>query len=466
MGTGEPLLRPLPVAYGPRTQTASPRDPGRAPARGLFRMPLLVVGCNHQRAPLEVLERLAVSADDLPKVLHDVLALEHVTESVIISTCNRIEVYAQVTRFHPGLHEVRSWLAQRGDIHPQDLDDLQYSYHDERAAAHLFAVAGGLDSMVVGERQIASQVKQAMEVAREEGAARRVLQRLFNQAVSVGRRVRRESRIGEGASSMVDVGLAVADQRRGLPLAGARVVVLGAGELGALTARRIAELGAGHVTVWNRSQDKAERVASKLAGQVPHRVEPHLEAALLGAEVVVCTTGASAPILDAELVARALASERGDAGQPPVVLLDLGVPRNVESACAELPGIEVIDVSDVRHVADRDLAEVLLADARQIVEEEVVRFRAWNRAADVEPTIRALRGQADAVRLAELDRLRGKLATLDEDQRTAVDALTRGIVNTLLHQPTVRLKQLADLGGADPGVELLRELFDLPDDGS
>ena len=446
-------------------------------------MPLLVVGCNHQRAPLDVLERLAVPADDLPKALHDVLSLEHVTESVIVSTCNRVEVYAHVTRFHPGLHEVRSWLAERADIHPQDLDELQYSYHEERAAAHLFAVAGGLDSMVVGERQIAGQVKQAMEVAREEGAARRVLQRVFRQAVSVGRRVRRESRIGEGASSMVDVGLAVADQRRGRPLAGARVAVLGAGELGALTARRVADLGAGHVTVWNRSHDKAQRLAAKLEGRVPHRVEVDLEAALVDAEVVVCTTGASQPILDRELAERCLVrdartqadlteadrtqTEAVGGGDPAaVVLLDLGVPRNIEPACGRLPGVTLIDVADVRDVADREHADALLAEARDIVEEEVGRFRAWSRAADVEPAIRALRGQAEAVRLAELDRLRGKLANLDEDQRAVVDALTRGIVNTLLHQPTIRLKELADLGGADPGVELLRELFDLPDDGS
>ena len=452
-------------------------------------MPLLVVGCSHQRAPLDVLERLAVSADDLPKALHDVLSLEHVTESVIVSTCNRVEVYAHVTRFHSGLQEVRGWLAERGDIHPQDLDELQYSYHEERAAAHLFSVAGGLDSMVVGERQIAGQVKQAMEVAREEGAARRVLQRVFRQAVSVGRRVRRESRIGEGASSMVDVGLAVADQRRGRPLAGARVAVLGAGELGALTARRVADLGAGHVTVWNRSHDKAERLAAKLEGRVPHRVEADLEAALVDAEVVVCTTGASQPILDLDLAERCLVRDgraragsstragrdqhadapaeasEGDAPNA-VVLLDLGVPRNVEPACGRLPGVTLIDVTDVRDVADREHADTLLAEARDIVEEEVGRFRAWSRAADVEPAIRALRGQAEAVRLAELDRLRGKLANLDEHQRAVVDALTRGIVNTLLHQPTVRLKELADLGGADPGVELLRELFDLPDDGS
>lgn len=441
-------------------------------------MALLVVGCNHRSAELGLLERVAVPADELPKALHAVVSLEHVTEAVILSTCNRVEVYAHVTRFHPGLHEVRQWLAERGDIHPQDLDALEYSYHDDRAAAHLFAVAGGLDSMVVGERQIAVQVKHAMEVARAEGTARRVLQRVFRQAVRVGRRVRKESRIAEGASSMVEVGLAAVDQQRGVPLAGSRVAVVGAGDLGGLTVQRVADLGAGHVTVWNRSTDKAVRLAAKLDGRVPHTVVDELSAALRDAEVVVCTTGAAEAVIDVDLAQRVLleraarplhgavtgSTAPGDRALDPLVVLDLGVPRNVDPACARLPGMTLIDVSDVRQLADRGQTGSVLAEARGIVEEEVARFVAWTRATEVEPTIRAIRTQAEAVRQAELDRLRGRLASLDEQQRAAVDALTRGIVNTLLHHPTVRLKELADLGGADPGVDLVRELFDLPED--
>lgn len=441
-------------------------------------MALLVVGCNHRSAELGLLERVAVPADELPKALHAVVSLEHVTEAVILSTCNRVEVYAHVTRFHPGLQEVRGWLAERGDIHPQELDALEYSYHDDRAAAHLFAVAGGLDSMVVGERQIAVQVKHAMEVARAEGTARRVLQRVFRQAVRVGRRVRNESRIGEGASSMVEVGLAAVDRQRGVPLAGARVAVVGAGDLGGLTVRRVADLGAGHVTVWNRSTDKAERLAAKLDDQVPYAVVDELSAALLDADVVVCTTGAADAVIDVDLAQRVLAERGtgpardavagsvtpGGAALEPLVVLDLGVPRNVDPGCAHLPGMRLIDVSDVRPLVDRGHAGSVLSEAREIVEEEVARFVAWTRAMEVEPTIRAIRTQAEAVRQAELERLRGRLASLDDQQRTAVDALTRGIVNTLLHHPTVRLKELADLGGADPGIDLVRELFDLPED--
>ena len=182
-------------------------------------MSVLVVGLSHRSADLALLERLAVPSDETGKVLRSLLELDHVLEAVVLSTCNRVEVYASVTRFHPGMQEVRTWLAQRGDIHPQDLDALQYSFHVDRAAAHLFAVTAGIDSMVVGEQQIAVQVKQAMEAARAEGAARGVLQRLFRQAVRVGRRVRRETEIGRGASSMVDVGLDAARRPRQPPAA-------------------------------------------------------------------------------------------------------------------------------------------------------------------------------------------------------------------------------------------------------
>ncbi len=427
-------------------------------------MSLIVVGCNHHSADLSLLERLAVPVDELPKAMRALTGLEHVLEAVVLSTCNRVEIYAQVTRFHPGLQELRGWLAERGDIHPQELDELQYSYHDERAAAHLFAVASGLDSMVVGERQIGIQVKQAMEVAREEATARRVLQRLFRQAVSVGRRVRRETDVAAGTSSMVDVGLEAVERRLGRSLQGGHVTIVGAGKVGALTADRVTSLEVERVEVWNRDGDKARRLAARVDGPTDSRVvaDGDLVAAVARADVVVCTTGAPEPVLDVDLVARALA-RREDLGERPLVLLDLAVPRNVDPACASLPGVRVVDVSDVREVADRGLAGAVLADARVIVDEEAARFAGWTRAAQVEPTIRAVRAHAEQVRGAELDRLATKLGGLDERQREAVEALSRGIVNTLLHAPTVRLKALADADGAELHAQALRDLFDLGD---
>ena len=422
-------------------------------------MSLLVVGCNHHSADLALLERLAVPAEEMPKALRSLTGMEHVVEAVVLSTCNRVEIYAHVTRFHPGLQELRGWLAERGDIHPQDLDELQYSYHDDRAAAHLFAVIGGLDSMIVGERQIAVQVKQAMETAREEGTARRMLQRLFRQAVSVGRRVRTDTAISTGASSMVDVGLETVAERLDGTLVDRHVSIVGAGKIGALTAERVALLGASRVEVWNRSHDKARRLAERVGGHVVPTLG--LVDTLAAADVVVCTTGAPEPVLDLDLVTRALARRLDSQG--PLVLLDLAVPRNVDPACHELDGVVIVDVEDVRRSAETGVTGEVIAEARAIVEDEAERFLTWTRTAQVEPTIRSVRSFAEDVRTSELERLSGKLSGMDERQRDAVEALTRGIVNTLLHGPTVRLKQLADGGGAEHHAEALRELFDLPE---
>src|SRR6056297_530043 len=422
-------------------------------------MPLIVVGCNHRSAELSLLERLAVPADELPKALRELTGLDHVLEAVVLSTCNRVEVYAQVGRFHPGVQELRGWLAERGDIHPQDLDAAEYSYHDDRAAAHLFAVTGGLDSMVLGEGQIATQVKQAMEVAREHGAARSVLQRLFRQAVAVGRRIRRETDIASGASSMVDVGIDVATDRLGTSLAGRRALIVGAGTVGSLSVDRLAAEGIGHVEVFNRSGDKAARLAARANGEV---VAPGgLRGAVAAADVVVCTTGAPEPVLDADLVTDAMVRRTAPG---PLVLLDLAMPRNVDAACAALPGVAVVDIADVRSTAVRDVAGQVLTDARALVDEEADAFIAWTRASAVGPTIAAVRDVAEQVRRSEHDRLASRLASLDDRQRDAVDALTRGIVNTLLHGPTVRLKELAEHGGADLHAGVLRSLFDVDTD--
>jgi glutamyl-tRNA reductase len=424
---------------------------------------VLVVGCNHRSADLALLERLAVPSDELPKALASLTKLPHVSEAVLLSTCNRVEVYASVTRFHAGLAEIRGWLAERGDVHPQDLEELHYSYHDDRAAAHLFAVAGGVDSMVVGEQQIAVQVKASMEAARAEGSARRVLQRLFRQAVRVSRRIRRDTDISTGASSMVDVGLDVARQRLGAAdLTGRTALIVGAGEVGSLAAARLQHEGAARIQVWNRSADKAERLAAKVDGDVV--AAGGLTDAVASADLVVCTTGAPEPVLDTDLVAAAL-TDRGlrRGGDTPLVLLDLAMPRNVAAGCAALGGVSVVDIADVRDRADRSVTGDVLAAARAVVDEEADRFGAWVAASEIEPTIRDLRSRAEEVRLAELDRLAAKLAPLDDRQRTAIEALTRGIVNTLLHEPTVRLKSFADGGAAEAHADALRELFGLDD---
>lgn len=416
-------------------------------------MPLLVVGLSHRSAPLDVLERVAVPDDRLPKALQSLVERPHVREAVVLSTCNRVEVYAHATRYHGGVSDLRAFLCEWAGIAPEDLVDHTVDGFDEAAAAHLFAVAAGLDSMIVGERQIHLQVRQAFLDAEAEGAVGRLLGEVFRRAVRVGRRVRTETGLSRGAGSMVDVGIDAAEERLG-QLDGRTVLLLGAGKVGGLAARRLAQHAAS-VLVCNRSSDRAQRLAESVGG----RALPleRLVEGLSAADLVVTSTGATEPLVTSSGIARAM---RERAGRP-MVLLDLAVPRDVDPACRELPGVTVVDVDGVRAAVHHHATGNEIVSARAIVDEETERFRDWMRGVGAEPTVAALRRRAEEVRQAELQRLGGRLADLDDRQRRAVEALTRGILATLLHEPSVRLKELAE--GPDGGMhaEVVRDLFDL-----
>ena len=416
---------------------------------------MLVFGLNYKTAPVSLLERVAVAPEDIAKALTSLTQREHVAEAVVLSTCNRVEVYAHVTRYHGGAADLRNFFAEWGGVAPEDLDGRSYDYFDDTAAKHLFAVTAGLDSMVVGERQIQLQVKQAFRDAQNEGSTGRMLSSLFRLALRVGKRARAETGISSGASSMVDVGL---DAARGVlgELGGRTVLVVGAGKMGGMAADRVAGV-AGRILIANRTIDKAERLAARVGGEV---VGPDgLAAGLQAADVVVCSTGASTPVIDCDTVAPAQRS-RVDR---PLVLVDLAVPRDVEAACGELPGVTVLDIDAIRTVTDTGRTGAEVAKGRALVEAEAERFASWTRAVRVEPTIAALRARGEEVRAAEITRLSSRLSELDERQRAAVEALTKGIVNKLLHEPTVRLKSAADARGDDLHAAALRDLFDLPD---
>lgn len=417
-------------------------------------MSVLAFGLNYRTAPLPLLERLAVPAEHLPKALRSLLDREDVTEAVVLSTCNRVEVFAHVTRYHGGMADLRNFFAEWSGEPPEAFAGLAYDYYDDRAAAHLFAVTSGLDSMVLGERQIQLQVKQAFRDAQGEGAAGRVLSTLFRRALRVGRRTRVETGISAGASSMVDVGIEAASGVLD-DLADRTVLIVGAGKMGGMAASRL-QGRAGRLIVANRSADKRKRLAARVDGEELDLTD--LVAGLARADLVIASTGAPQPVVDREVVGRAMAA-RADR---PLVLLDLAVPRDVDPGCAELPGVTVLDVDAIRAVTDTGRTGVEAAKARTLVEEEAAAFAAWTRTVRVEPTIAALRARAEDVRAAEVERLAARLAGLDERQRDAVDALTRGILNTLLHEPSVRLKQVADQRGAEGYAAALRELFDLP----
>lgn len=407
-------------------------------------MSLLVVGVDHRTSDLDLLERLSVPTDERRKVLRQLAALDHVVEAVVVSTCNRVEVYVHLARFHDGLDEVVDHLADRaGDRRDDFLDEYRVAY-DLDVATHLFRVTGGLESMVVGERQIAMQVRDAMELARHEGTARHMLQRLFRQAVRVGRRLRHETEVSTGASSMVEVAL---DRAPTLSDEGTNALIVGAGSIGGLAASRLAD--AGPLRVWNRSPDKAHRLASRHDATV---VED-LPAAIATSDLVVCTTGATLPLVTTDMV--------GDRATAPLTVLDLAMPHNVDPAVGRLDGVTLIGLAEIRAAADTTLRADIMTAAEALVDEEVQSFSSWLSAIEVTPVIRALRDRAEVIRVAEMQRLGSRLVSLDPDQRAAVDALTEGIVNTLLHQPTVRLKERADDGRAQVVADVVRDLFDL-----
>jgi glutamyl-tRNA reductase len=422
-------------------------------------VPVFVVGANFRSAPLELLERLAIDHERRPKALAGLLELEHVHEATVVSTCNRVEVYTAISRFHSAAGDVRRFLADLHGLGLGEFADHLYDYYEERAVQHLFAVAAGIDSMVVGEAQILGQVREAFQAAQAERSVGPVLSALFARAITVGRRVRRETGIGAGTASTVTVGLRVAGGQLG-SLAGRRVLLVGAGSLARLAGRALREAGVGELVVANRTVATGAALARALGGRaVPlDRVADELARA----ELVVAATAGSSPTVDAATVAAALARNDRPAGEP-LVVLDLGVPRDVEPEVRGLPGVVLADLDALRAVLETDDgpggAEV--ERARSLIAEENDAFMGAQREERLVPTIRALRARAEQVRQQELAKASARLAGLDERQRAAVEAVTRGLVNKLLHDPMVRGKTLAARPDGDLYVAALRELYAL-----
>jgi len=420
-------------------------------------VPVFVVGANFRSAPLELLERLAVDAERRPKALAGLLDQEHVHEAVVVSTCNRVEVYTAISRFHGAAGEVRRFLA---DLHGLDLSEFAgylYDYYEERAVQHLFTVAAGVDSMVVGEAQILGQVREAFAAAQAERSVGPVLSALFNRAIKVGRRARSETGIGAGMASTVTVGLRVAaGQLDGL--AGRRALLVGAGAMARLAGRALRAGGAGELVVANRTLATGAALARELGG----RAVPLDQVAgeLARADLAVAATAGPAPTVTAATVADALARRSSDMGT--LVLLDLGVPRDVEPEVRGLGGVVLADLDALRAVLETDEGPRREVErVRSLIARETAAYLRDRREARLTPTIRALRDRAEEVRLLELAKASTRLAGLDAQQRAAVEAVTRGLVNKLLHDPMVRGKSLAARPDGDLYVAALRELYGL-----
>ena len=419
-------------------------------------MSLVAIGCNHRSTPLAVLERMTVAGVDLPKALHELAGAENLSEVAVLSTCNRIEVYAFAERFHGGYADVREFIAQHAGLPPEDVGDQLYAYHDDDAVRHLFAVAAGLDSAVIGEHEILGQVRTAWEAARDEGCIGTTLGPLFRHAVETGKRARSETDISRGIASVSQAAVALAGAHTG-GLDDRSVLVLGAGEMAEGTLKALSARDTTEVFVVNRTWERATQVAEACGGR-PVPLD-RLGETLASVDILVTTTGAQEIIIENGDIDLAL-SQRDDAE---LLIIDVAVPRDVDPSVADLPGVVLLDMDDIGAFVDAGRAgrEAEVARVRAIVDLEVDRYRAMTSAREVAPLIAGLRESAHGLREAELRRFANRLADLEADERDAVEALTKGIVNKLLHEPTVRLKDAAGHARGDRLAEALRDLFDL-----
>jgi glutamyl-tRNA reductase len=429
-------------------------------------MSLLVVGLSHRTAPVSLLERAALGEDARRALLTDTVAAEPAAEAVALATCNRIELYADVDRFHAGVAELSALLARHGGVGLEELTPHLYVHYEDRAVHHLFSVACGLDSMVVGEGQILAQIKDALAVGQHLHTAGRLLNDLFQQALRVGKRAHSETGIDRAGQSLVTFGLDQVATALGGPgtgfaewAPGRRALVIGAGSMSSLAATTLARAGVAELVIANRTHERAERLAAATGGRAAPMST--LAAELPHADLVVSCTGAAGLVLHADQVARALLARTTCSPGEPVGLLDLAMPRDVDPLVRALDGAHLTDIESIAAAAaDAPLAaDVDLV--RGIVSAEVEAFGAAQRAAHITPTVVALRSMAAEVVQAELARLDGRLPGLAERERAEVAQTVRRVVDKLLHAPTVRVKQLAGEPGGASYADALRELFDL-----
>ncbi len=420
-------------------------------------MSILVVGVNHRSGPLTLLERVAIPPEQVGKAVAGLARRDNVREALVLSTCNRTEVYVVAERFHGAYGDVREFLCELGDLTVEELTPHLYSQHDAAAAAHLFSVAAGLDSAVLGESEILGQVRAAWEIAQQEGAARATLNLLVRAAIETGKRARSETGIGRGTASVSHAAVEMLRDVVG-ELAGRNVLVVGAGSMGEGVAVALGRSGRAEVVVANRSADRGAALADRIGAAAVGFDQ--IGAAIRRADVVVAGTGAGAPVLSESLIREAMA---GRAPGRPLHIVDIAVPRDVEPAVADLDDVTVFDLDDLRDWADRGLAHraVEAESVRQIVREEVENFAVESTARQAAPLVASMRAAAERVRAEEIQRFGSRLAALDDAERASVEALTRAIVSKLLHEPSVRLKSGAGTPQGERNAAAVRDLFDL-----
>jgi glutamyl-tRNA reductase len=417
-------------------------------------MSLLIVGLSHRSAPLSLLEKVSLSGDAAGKLLDDVVAAAAVDEAMLLSTCNRVEIYASVEKFHAGVAVLSDLLARHSGVGFDELSPHVYVHYEERAVQHLFAVAASLDSMLVGEQQILGQVRGAFRVAQDRGDAGSVLHDAVEHALHAAKRTHTETGIDAAGTTLIEIGLSLAAETVG-ELAGRRALVVGAGSMASVTAHALADAGFADLVVASRTLRNARSLAERVGGRAVPIAD--IERELAGADVVVSCTGSDGVVLRADSIERALS------GRPdrPLFLLDVALPRDVEPRAGHLPGVTLVDLEALKPAIDSASIADDVREARRIVDEELAAYVASRRASVVAPTVVALRDKAAQVVATEMRRLERRLPGLEEAARDEIAQAVRRVVDKLLHAPTVRVQELAGLAGPASYPEALRRLFDL-----
>ena len=419
-------------------------------------MSVVVIGVNHRTSPLRVLERVAVSAEAMPKALHALSSKDNIREAVVLSTCNRTEVYAVTEKFHAAYDDIAEFFCELGGLRSDELHQHLYRQHDDAAVRHLFEVACGLDSAVIGENEILGQVRDAWSLAQESGAARTTLNLLFRHALETGKRARSETGISRSTTSISFAAVEMARELLGT-LAYRKVLIIGAGTMGEGVAVALTMNSTTEVTVINRTESRGRDLAERLGAEM--RPMSELRAALLDTDVVVTCIGAGSFVLDREMIEPIMSVRSGRT----LFIVDIAVPRDVDESVGAIDGVELRNLDDLRDWVRSGVEsrEGEAAKVSTIVSEEVERYALDSTARQAAPLIAAMHAAADEVRVAEMERHAKRLAELTPEQIEAVESLARGITAKLLHEPTVRLKENAGTPQGERLADALRDLFDL-----
>lgn len=419
-------------------------------------MNIIVVGLSHHTAPLEIREKLAFESNGIDAPLRELTSLPDISEGIIVSTCNRVEVYAVTRDIAAGMARIRRFLAERRRIPFPSLETYLYGYHGENAVRHVFRVAASLDSLVVGEPQILGQIKSAYVYAAEYGASGLVLNRLLHKAFFVAKRIRTETRI---ASSAVSIAFAAVELAKKIfdDLSDKTVLLVGAGEMGELAARHFITAGVRGVMVANRTFERAERLAAELDGR-PVRFEDLLDH-LHKADIVLSTTGAPHFIIGTKDVAEVLRRRK----QRPMFFIDIAVPRDVDPAVNELENVYLYNTDDLQGVVESNLEQRRMEaeKAEEIVADEAGRFLSWLSSLEVVPTIVALRSRFEEIVRSEVERTLSAWKGISPEHERRLDAMTSAMISKLLHTPISVLKHTGQGGRIDLYLDALRSLFDL-----